>query len=97
MNKQCNKCDYPHNLNTDCYIPDADCYIVSTDKFMSGWGFSTGLDNVCVVPCKWEESKRVFDYVESRNDQMRVRLNITKPRNRGNWLISNLSSWKEIA
>jgi len=97
-NQMCNKCDYPHTLNTNCYIPDAELYVVSTDRFMSDWGYSKNLDNVCVVPCDTsEEADKVFDYVLSRSDQMRVRINTTKPRPRPHWLISNLSAWKRQA
>jgi hypothetical protein len=94
----CNKCDYPHSLKTDCYIPEANFYVVSTDRFMSGWGYSKGLDNVCIVPCDTiEEAEKVYNYVLSRRDQMRVRINTTKPRTRSHWLISNLSAWKRQA
>jgi len=89
------KYNYIHHKHADCYIPKADFYVVSTDSFMSGWGYSQGKDNICVVPCNHEEVDKVYNYVLSRNDQKRVRINTAKPRNRGNWLISNLSEWKD--
>lgn len=96
--RMCNKCDHPHPLSDNCWIPDADCYVVSHDKFMSGWGYAKDKTNVCVVPCdSHAEAEKVYDYIlHHRTDQQRLRINIRKPQPRKGLLISNLSSWKKL-
>jgi len=62
-------------------IPDAPCYVLSNDRFMSGWGYSKGKINTLIFPCEsWEEAQHVKDYAESRTDQNRVRVVYDKPR-----------------
>ena len=77
-----------------CQLPDAYAYVCSNDTFMSGWGWSKGQINVCVVPCAdHEEVKRVLEYIERRTDQNYVRVCYNKPRPRGRKL-SLLLQWR---
>lgn len=79
-------------------IPDAPFYVLSNDKFMSGWGEAKGMINTCIVPCKDEdELKRVMGYVESRNDQNRIRYCTNKPQIRRHTLYSLLTAWIETS
>jgi len=94
--KPCHNCNCYHKTGENCIIQTANYYVVSTDRFMSNWGYSENRDNVCVVPCDYyDEALKVENYVKSRGDQMRIRINTTKPRPRSHWLISNLQAWKQ--
>lgn len=51
-------------------IPHAPYYVISKDRFMSGWGWAKGKENYCLVPCQsLKEADGVLNYVRSRGDQ----------------------------
>lgn len=63
------------------YIPDAKWYVVSTDKFMSGWGKADKMQNKLIFPTNsLDEAKNVEHYAKSRDDQIRVNIVSTKPK-----------------
>ncbi len=75
-------------------IPRANWYVLSNDKFMSGWGLARNKINTCVVPCESEEqAQRVYDYVESRRDQKYIRITDTPPRSKPNVIYSLCLGW----
>jgi len=73
-------------------IPDAPCYVLANDAFMSGWGRAEGMTNTVVLPCAdYAEALRVAEYAESRSEMQRVRIVIHKPRLRRGVLYSLLT------
>ena len=72
-------------------IPDSKLYVLSNDKFMSGWGKAKNMINTCVIPCDTiEEANKVADYINSRSDQNRIRIVADKPRTKKDVLYSLL-------
>ena len=70
-------------------IPDAPCYVLCNDSFMSGWGQATRMTNTCILPCEsWEEAEIVAQNARNRADQKRVRIVGDKPRMRSHILYS---------
>uniref|UniRef100_A0A6M3K9G2 Uncharacterized protein n=1 Tax=viral metagenome TaxID=1070528 RepID=A0A6M3K9G2_9ZZZZ len=62
-------------------IPNAPFYVLSNDKFMSGWGAAEGKTNTIILPCdSWQEAEIVADNAKGRSDQKNVRIVINKPR-----------------
>jgi len=62
-------------------IPESFCYVLSNDKFMSGWGYSKEKINTLIFPCdNSAEAQTVMDNAERRGDQRRVRICYNKPR-----------------
>lgn len=54
-------------------IPMAECYVLATDTFMSGWGPAERKANIVVVPCPDRETARaVANYARSRPEMMDV-------------------------
>ena len=48
-------------------------YVISKDKFMSGWGRAEGKENWCICECdSMKDAERVKAYAESRGDQEKV-------------------------
>jgi hypothetical protein len=61
-------------------IPDAECYVVAIDTFLSGWGGAQGLTNMVVLPCDCaSEAEAVARYADSRTDTKAVQVVIEKP------------------
>lgn len=85
---------YDSNDQTFKPIPKAPYYVVSTDKFMSGWGGAKGKTNRCIVPCEsWDQAEKVSAYVESRNDQNYINISVNKPRTKSHILYSLMTGW----
>jgi len=81
--------------NTFKPIPDAKWYVVSEDKFMSGWGRAIDKKNLCVIPCDdLAEAERVETYIQSRAEQKRIRIVAKKPKTKPNVIYSLLLEWK---
>ena len=47
--------------------------VAATDKFMSGWGEAQGTASYCAWACKYEHFDRVWNWVDSRPEMLRVR------------------------
>ena len=63
------------------YIPDAKFYVVSTDKFLSGWGRADGMKNKLIFPTNsLDEAENIEKYAKSRTDQTRVDIVSKKPK-----------------
>jgi hypothetical protein len=64
------------------YIPDAKFYVVSTDRFMSGWGKAKDMKNKLIFPTNsLDEAKNIEDYAKNhRTDQTRVDIVSKKPK-----------------
>ena len=61
-------------------------YVVCTDKYMSGWGWAEGLDNVLIFPVdNHDERRAVEDALTLRPEMIRVRFNMHPPRIREHW------------
>lgn len=61
-------------------IPAARFYVLSNDKFMSGWGRAHNMTNTIILPCRsYEEAEAVARYAKSRPEQRRVRIVSNKP------------------
>jgi hypothetical protein len=61
-------------------IPAARFYVLSNDRFMSGWGKARNMINTIVLPCRsYEEAEAVARYAKSREEQYRVRIVSRKP------------------
>ena len=79
-------------------IPKARFYVLSNDRFMSGWGPAKGIINTCVIPCDdMGTAERVEAYAQSRGDQTHVRIIVGKPRTRKGVLYSLLTDWIETS
>lgn len=79
-------------------IPDAECYVVSIDSFMSGWGVARDRCNVCVVPCRnMIEATRIAAWVRKRPEQKEVRVALGKPMPSKRVMLSHLAGWREHA
>ena len=75
-------------------IPKSKWYVLSNDKFMSGWGHAESKVNTCVVPCEsHDQALQVIDYVESRGDQKYIRLVFNPPRAKQHVLYSLQLGW----
>lgn len=73
-------------------IPDAPCYVLANDSFMSGWGHARGKINTVILPCKTrQEAQSVEDYANCRSEMKRVRVVCNKPRLRKGHLYSLLT------
>ena len=73
---------------------DAPFYVVSTDRFMSGWGHATRKINKCVVPCEtMEQAESVKRYVESRSEQEDIQILDEKPAPEKDVLYSVVEGW----
>lgn len=82
--------------NTFEPIPNAYCYVLSNDKFMSDYGKARGKINTCVVPCSsLEEAEAVVAYAKSRGDQKFIRIGYSMPRNRSHVLYSLCEGWAQ--
>jgi len=93
----CHRCGN-HELETDCAIPKAPFYVISTDSFMSGWGPASNKKNICVVPCPNRETAEiVLRYVKSRSDQKNAKITTYRPGEGPKVLLSNLSGWVATA
>lgn len=59
--------------------------IAATDKFMSGWGKASGGVSYAAWACRPEHFQKVYRWVESRSDMIRVRVvgNDWRPRAKG--------------
>lgn len=74
-------------------IPAAPYYVLTNDRFMSGWGRATGKINTIVLACRSHgEAVAVARYCRERPEQTRVRIVTRKPHVRGNVLYS-LMTW----
>jgi hypothetical protein len=79
-------------------IPDAYCYVLSTDMFMSRWGPAENMANVCVIPCPDDQTAhRVIQYVKSRSEQQYVRVVYNKPKTQPLVLYSLMTAWIETS
>jgi hypothetical protein len=47
--------------------------IIGTDKCLSGWGEAKGGKSYAVWACRPADRQKVFNWVESRSDMLRVR------------------------
>lgn len=62
-------------------LPDMPYFVLSNDKFMSGWGDAVGKINTVVLPCRsYGEAMNVMAHAKGRGDQSRVRIVSGKPR-----------------
>ena|SRR5215211_2083295 len=67
-------------ITTHDEIPDAPFYVVSRDRFLSGWGNSEGKDNILIIPCDdGDEACIVATNARNRTDQEAVRIFQFKP------------------
>ena len=82
-------------------IPDAPCYVLAHDTFMSGWGDARGKQNTVILPCdSYQEAETVSDNARRRGDQKRIRIVGNKPRLQSHILYSlltkdNAATWYE--
>ena len=75
-------------------LPKAPYYVLSNDKFFSGWGNAAGKTNTCVVPCPdYETAERVEAYVRTRTEQNWIRINTCHPRNKDHVVYSLVLGW----
>jgi hypothetical protein len=95
----------PAIVTTVREIPTAPYYVLSNDRFMSGWGraHTSGafgnpypdrgaLTNTIILPCEnWTEALIVKENAERRTDQTRVRIVVNKPRLRSEHVYSLLT------
>ena len=85
-------------INSANEIPAAPFYVMSNDRYMSGWGRAEGAINTVILPCAdYAEAQRVADYAESRGDQSRVRIVSNRPRFRPGHVYSLLARNKAKA
>ncbi len=62
-------------------IPEAVCYVMATDTFMSGWGEAAGKLNTVVLPCDSKaEAEIVAENARNRTDMDCVRICSGPPR-----------------
>ena len=88
---------YSSDDNSFHPIPKASWYVLSNDKFMSGWGRSEHAINTCVVPCdSLAEAEAVEAYVRTRPEQKFVRI-VQRVRSKPNVLYSIVDGWKGFA
>lgn len=81
-------------------IPDATCYVLSNDKFMSNRRYTPaeGKTNTCVVPCSsLEMANAVKAYVETRSEQKYIRIVSNKPRSKPHVIYSLVLGWIDRA
>ena len=59
--------------------------IAMTDRFLSGWGAAKGGKSYAAWACEPKHADKVFDWVSSRSDALRVRIvnNSWNPRGVG--------------
>lgn len=77
-------------------IPDAEMYVLCTDKFMSGWGWAENARNVLIFPCEYAaEAWAMVDMLERRPEMKWVRINYYKPRIKSSWFaqVKNPKEW----
>ena len=90
-----------HTVNARKDVPNAPCYVLSNDSFMSGWGEARDKTTTIILPCaSYEQAQIVFDNAKARTDQKNVRIVAHKPRFRSGVLYSLLtidtsSAWFE--
>ena len=85
-------------INSANEIPAAPFYVMSNDRYMSGWGYAEGAINTVILPCAdYAEAQRVADYAESRGDQKFVRIVSNRPRLRSGHVYSLLTRDKALA
>lgn len=86
----------PHTINDRSEIPDAPFYVLSNDRFMSGWGPARNQVNTIILPCATsEQADTVLQNCQDRPEQKNVRLVIHKPRMRDSVLYSLLTETGE--
>lgn len=79
-------------------IPKASYYVLSNDRFMSGWGGAKGMTNTCVVPCNnYAQAGWVKRYAKLRSDQKYVRIVENPPRSKAHVIYSLCLGWLERA
>lgn len=85
-------------------IPLAPYYVLSNDRFMSGWGPASSKVNTLVLPCRsFEDAEAVARYARSRPEQSRVRIVVHKPTLRRGILYSvvlsrdDYSAWYSLS
>ena len=70
-------------------IPDAPCYVLANDSFMSGWGRAKDMTNTVILPCAdYSEAIVVSDNARNRSEMRWVRIVGEKPRLRAGVLYS---------
>lgn len=85
---------YDSKTETFKSIPDAPCYVLSNDTFMSDWGPAKGKINTCIVPCNdMSIAMAVETYIETRSDQNRIRIVENKPKTKAHVLYSLVPDW----
>jgi hypothetical protein len=73
-------------INDGTEVPEAPCYVVATDAFMSGWGEAHGRSNIVILPCASQhEAVAVMGFVQRRREMRDVRIT-----NRANLRIDTL-------
>ena len=78
-------------------LPKAKFYVLSNDRFMSGWGHAKGKINTCIVPCEsYEQAGKVLAYVITRNDQKRARI-ACEVRTKNHAIYSLVVGWLRLA
>lgn len=61
------------NVTKSEEIPDAAYYVLAIDRFMSGWGESSGKDNVIILPCDTaNEAYAVQRALEERSEMVSI-------------------------
>jgi hypothetical protein len=79
-------------------IPKASYYVLSNDRFMSGWGRAKRMINTCVVPCRnYAQACWVERYAKSRGDQKYVRIVSNPPRSKAHVMYSLPLGWLKRA
>lgn len=62
-------------INDGTEVPEAPCYVVARDQFMSGWGESHGRPNLVILPCASQrEAVAVLGIVLHRGEMREVRI-----------------------
>lgn len=88
------------NHREECYelVPAAPLYVLSNDKFVSGWGRAKGKINTVVVPCETrEQAESVAAYARYRNDQKYVRIVTNPPKEKAHVIYSMCLGWIDRA
>jgi len=81
-----------HTIESRKEIPDAPFYVLSNDRFMSGWGRARDKTNTIILPCaSYEQAQVVEQNCHDRSEQKNVRIVSNKPTLRAHVVYSLLT------
>ena len=82
-----------HTIVRQNQIPAAHCYVLTNDRFMSGWGEARDKTNTIILPCEsLEQAEIVVRNCSDRSEQQNIRIVWNKPRLRTNVVYSLLTA-----